>query len=509
VFHCFAGLCLSAACSEYNLSSTDKGGYADSGEPSDSGGGSGTPECEELTCVEPTAVYPDEGFCRYWLDAGDFNNAIHIDHIFIFGEDGGDGSSRPADGQLWFTRESGSSSDLLTSEPLSPADLTDAMKPYLNADWYAAIYGPDLGTLNDGYDDPTSFSGGLDVLRIGVPVEEPDQATCDAFLRLEVCIDCDVGEWWFVSGAHDDDTDWVGAEKWTEGEGECGDEKSAAAARNEEAADTGGSDGGEHRAEARKQGWGGAPVNERVPWWTSERARSGGDACRPGSGVFHTAPMRVVENRQSGLSAIGLVPLQTDGTGNLTATARVTSWRQLSGPTVATAPRELFDAAFGAKAARAFLGLQPAPRAMAGDLWFGMQGVSRAEPLDASLEISWDCPGTPIVSVQPSVPSYGFSLAELGCAVEWPQRFALSRRGTAGRGRLRVQLDGRSASLDIGDADVARLPNEIKFQRGELVISGVVVGEDETAATVRLEEATWRGWPICQTGVYRLPAVGW
>lgn len=104
---------------------------------------------------------------------------------------------------------------------------------------------------------------------------------------------------------------------------------------------------------------------------------------------------------------------------------------------------------------------------------------------------------------------YEFSLDDVGCPADWPQRFTL-RLGMDIKDRpaLSLALYGnpsarKTVALHGGDG----LGYSFTYAASGLVLAGRVLGADAAVAAVQLDEVSYAGVPMCAPGVYVIKRV--
>ncbi len=294
------------------------------------------------------------------------------------------------------------------------------------------------------------------------------------------------------------------------------------------------------RSGADEAAW---PVALAAPW-PGASGQLTAAACSPGHGEFVLVPIREYDRNGDGERLSLSRPLQVEGTGRLTPDAWITharvTWPRFEGGSSVYAlrpghqpqvlPSDRLDDLASATVAIGNAVVEPQPGVLGGGSDFA-QLAAQSELVPTIIDLGWECsragalPGGPTYhdggAIRRDAPKphagarkavtlptaeYSFTLGEVGCDVEWPQRFSLRARvestvATFSVGLLGDSRDvrrGRSFPGEGGDA------LEVSFKARGLRVVARVLGLDDDMAVFRVKRTTFRGREVCRPGVYYL-----
>jgi len=244
-------------------------------------------------------------------------------------------------------------------------------------------------------------------------------------------------------------------------------------------------------------------------------------SCQPGSGRFRL----VSTGRPTNPADLRLRPIQIDGTGILTHDARVLTISVPADGLIGVAgdlpvPSGLKEPSGAGADPQRWLSAKSnlVDRSVHGDLRFVVSTQAlglRASSLD--VEMAWSCPaGPPDLPVASRV---SFTLAQVGCPVDWPQKFflelapigspPLGRDDLTSRDTRRFVEVGTPASGTGRRIELVPAANgpgfDFDFREQGLSIEGTLVRADSNGVLLQSRDASWRGLPICMPGTFYLP----
>lgn len=258
--------------------------------------------------------------------------------------------------------------------------------------------------------------------------------------------------------------------------------------------------------------------------------------CLSGRSDFVLLPARRVDRDGDGEVSSVLRAVQVAGTGRLTDDAWITSVRLSQAPAAplwAARPNQALQVDHDDQLVdpgRVAVRLSPGDNDLAlgtlgGGTSFVLGELESGTSLLPNLAMDWTCADSLPRSAGMRAPSsrredppaahsvasrgYAFTLAEVGCPVDWPQLFTL-RAGDLGRQPLvTLELFGSpSARRAARVRGAGTLPGHgFAFETGGLVVRGTVLAAHEDQALVDLDEVSFRGLPACTPGRYRLGAL--
>lgn len=274
---------------------------------------------------------------------------------------------------------------------------------------------------------------------------------------------------------------------------------------------------------------------------------AGASMCQPGRGTFMLLPIHISDRNRDGVTTGIMRALQVSGTGTLTDDAWITQigggiggssvFGVRSGNRVALgATDELLNAESTGILVSGQIAEVPSGVLGGGTPFVGTlhSGTSMPQGL---LEMGWTCPEaptksdleTPSSSASASAPDsiastakldqnlaapalsaaneFEFSLGDLGCPVDWPQKFTARLLDTEkGRPRLTVGLLGSPSAQGVVrlHRGSTRPDYRFTFESRGLTIQGEVMVSDGTTAMVRLDEVEYAGVNLCSPGIYPL-----
>ena len=142
------------------------------------------------------------------------------------------------------------------------------------------------------------------------------------------------------------------------------------------------------------------------------------------------------------------------------------------------------------------LGTQPSTEGFVPGSPFLVERLERGSLLDEEVEMTWTCDGEVAVDQLDLAQGYSFSLAELGCAIDWPQRLTVRPSGTDLRRLVTVELYGIPSTAVTVPLRDSFDGEQFKFAQRGLVVEGALLGAGD-ALTVRLDGVKFAGLPIC------------
>lgn len=264
----------------------------------------------------------------------------------------------------------------------------------------------------------------------------------------------------------------------------------------------------------------GARVGRSEPAAAAKHVDKGGDGplgrptrCAAGSGTFALAPHGTPG--RPGLAAHW--PVEIAGTGTLTDDAWVSSIDVGAHGSLSLArPQWRPGVAAGETPGKADVAVvldartEFEPGRLSGALTFL---ADEASP--STVEISWTCPTGS--TRPPSAWSYTFTLDDVGCPVDWPQRFTLqldpvgsrlvqsSRLTEPERGFVHLRRYGSAVSRRVDLTPSRDAPgHDFRVRVGALLVEGKLMAFDPDRVLVKTREVSWRGLPICSPGSFEL-----
>lgn len=256
-------------------------------------------------------------------------------------------------------------------------------------------------------------------------------------------------------------------------------------------------------------------------------------ACEDGSGLFVLAPERTLTGASRRIQASIVWPIQIDGTGNLAAGAWIRDVTVLPGSS-----ERVFGLKFGGgisigpkgRILRGADGLVPFDSVISsfdpGVLGGGtpMLKITDVEEwgIPAVMSMAWSCPaaeddvegGHSPAAIQTSRspmldgPGYSFNLTDVGCMVDWPQRFVARVNIMKGNSVLSLERLGSSRTQEpvLLSAGPDGFSYSFSYERHGLDVEGRLVGWDDDWAVVDLDAVSYQGYSLCSPGIYLLPA---
>lgn len=232
-----------------------------------------------------------------------------------------------------------------------------------------------------------------------------------------------------------------------------------------------------------------------IPLATSE-ARSdaegsddSGSKCLPGRGMFELSPLRLDGGRRGAARVV-----QVSGTGRFTADAWISDARVASGGTVLTH-----------RHSGEVVKITSDVQILGEGQLDGRALYTPSGPGRSTLDLGWGCRKS--AAPPRGDASYSFTLSDIGCAVDFPQRLT-ARPQYGRRPTLTVELYGqpeisRSVNLRPASGGPGRI---FRYQGQGAVVRGTVIGADDDLLVVDLREASWHGLPMCVAGTYQIHA---
>lgn len=233
--------------------------------------------------------------------------------------------------------------------------------------------------------------------------------------------------------------------------------------------------------------------------------------CQPGSGRFRLVPIAALNRDHDNEVSYRMQPVLLEGTGQLTSTAwfsrikltypldqsvRVMG-REAAGPffdeldrfSATTFPHAIVDSG----------GIHLTEGAITGSTPFLVEHFPILAAPDFTFEADWACADDEFSDVATDdEPNYSFSIADLDCLADWPQRVSISPAPPGSGGRMRVELEG----LPEGRTWISTTPgtqgDQFTIERRGMRVSGAVLTNPAgEPISVRLDEASYQGVPLC------------
>ncbi len=247
------------------------------------------------------------------------------------------------------------------------------------------------------------------------------------------------------------------------------------------------------------------------------RAASGGgryakDAeCSSGSGRFHLAPFWKYDRNRDGLYSAVFLPLQMSGTGVMTNQASVTaaSWvtgtpgktlRMVRGDQ--TVSFDLDDALENPGATGVVISGSHSFNAgvYVGNPYFVVEDLDDFEGDDFQVDLSWTC-GT---GGEPRDLGQGWQLRpeDVGCGSDYIQKLTL--RYFDSPNRVEVQQYGNPDYTIVEPTTTTVDGEAFVFERWGLTVDATLLSWGPSQATIRVDEISLLGLPICTAGIYTL-----
>lgn len=254
---------------------------------------------------------------------------------------------------------------------------------------------------------------------------------------------------------------------------------------------------------------------------TASPSASKSTRCVAGGGTFQLVPSIVQQRNNYGDNVATLWPLQVAGTGTLTDDASVTSIHFDSTLTLGLldSDKPVVDRrnAFPALHDTQHLSGTDSFKAgeISGNIQFIATDFSKGTLHDAMVDMVWSCPGS-TKSQAPLDTNYSFSLAQVGCPVEWPQRFTLEVNPVGSRlvnsdlrsagGFIQINRYGSMLQRTIKVTQSKDFPGyDFRIRTQGLRVKGTLVSFNSDSAMLRTTEVSWHGLPLCMPGFYSIP----
>ncbi len=233
--------------------------------------------------------------------------------------------------------------------------------------------------------------------------------------------------------------------------------------------------------------------------------------CVSGSGRFHLAPFWKYDRNNDGLYSAVFLPLQMSGTGVMTNQASVTAASWVSGTpgkTLRMVRRDrtvsfdLDDALNNPTATGPVISGSHSFNTgiYMGNPYFVVEDLDDLEGDDFQVDLSWTCGagGEPRDLGQ----GWQFRPEDVGCGSSYIQKLTL--RYFDSPNRVEVQQYG-NPNYTIVEPTTTTVDGEaFVFERWGLTVDATLLSWGPTQATVRLDEVSLLGLPICIAGTYTL-----
>ncbi len=237
---------------------------------------------------------------------------------------------------------------------------------------------------------------------------------------------------------------------------------------------------------------------------------SRGDGCVPGDGEFALLPGSARDLRRAATQAVPLVPVRVAGVGELTASSRIGRVSLVDGPGNALVVRSFGPAGPGSEAdawelrEELVVGAATFAGGFPGDAWFSVPGGVGWYHAFPRVRMTWTCGAASNDGVGPG--EFVVDPRALGCWYDLPQRFSLRPHRDPHRGDvLELSLFGRPAPVE-------RIPvasdGTVHFVSGGFSLAGARLAMSDDTLTLRIDEVSYRGVPLCSPGVVSLRPAG-
>ena len=239
--------------------------------------------------------------------------------------------------------------------------------------------------------------------------------------------------------------------------------------------------------------------------------------CETGAGRFRLIPTAALNRDGDDRVSFRMQPVLVEGSGQLTDSAwftRIALTHPLDqavramGPGVAVGFFDEHDA-FAAGALPHVVvdsvGANLTVGMLAGSAPFLVEQFSASAAPDFTFDAEWTCSDADTETAPDEQPTYSFAIADLDCLVDWPQRVAVRLPPAGVAGRMRIELDGLPAGRTWVPTTPTQEGDAFTVDRRGFRVSGAILQEGLAGApSVRIDEVSYRGIPVCTPATLRL-----
>ncbi len=248
---------------------------------------------------------------------------------------------------------------------------------------------------------------------------------------------------------------------------------------------------------------------------SSSRFTTTNSQCGAGSGRFQLIPRRLYNRDDDDSVSVILRPIQKSGSGSLTGSAwirKISMVEDQELPVRVALVNQNFqfddsDSLVQASLASDLLeqGENTYPMgAVSGGAPFILEEVPKSTSSVFEVDLEWECGVVmPTEEVTPS-PGYTFALSDFSCSGGWPQQFTIRPTPYLSPTHLDIELYGQYSDRKKLVLDTSGNEYSFSYELYGLKVAGKLLSYDGSGASLQMDEISWSGVPLCNTGVYTI-----